>query len=122
MHVDAVNDTLWFGDFFGKRLVKLKKVTEFSGVPPTANAGPDLQVFAGDSVVFSGASSTDPDGTIESYSWSFGDGTPDGSGVTINHMYAIPGLYTAVLTVTDNDGLINSDSLQVTIKRKPGGK
>lgn len=48
--------------------------------------------------------STDPDGTITSYSWDFGDGSPLQSGVTASHTYATTGTYTVTLTVTDNDG------------------
>src|SRR5690606_26614625 len=47
--------------------------------------------------------SRDPDGTIASYSWNFGDGST-GSGRTASHTYAREGGYTIRLTVTDNDG------------------
>ena len=53
---------------------------------------------------FDGSSSTDSDGSIASYDWDFGDGTPHGSGVTPSHTYAPGGPYTATLTVTDNRG------------------
>jgi hypothetical protein len=47
--------------------------------------------------------SSDPDGSIVSYEWSFGDGAT-GSGVTTSHSYASGGARTVTLTVTDNDG------------------
>jgi PKD repeat protein len=47
--------------------------------------------------------SSDPDGSIVSYAWDFGDGT-QGSGVDATHTYAEAGSYTITLTVTDNDG------------------
>lgn len=43
-------------------------------------------------------------GTVSysSYVWSFGDGTPDGTGQTVSHSYATPGAYTVSLRVTEN--------------------
>lgn len=54
-------------------------------------------------VQFSGASSTDPDGTIASYLWTFGDGQ-SGTGSNPSHTYASAGTYAISLTVTDNQG------------------
>jgi PKD repeat protein len=64
-------------------------------------------------VSFNGASSSDPDGSISSYAWSFGDGTT-GSGATISHTYNTAGTYTATLTVTDNRGATNSTSKTIS--------
>jgi PKD repeat protein len=50
---------------------------------------------------FDGAGSADSDGTIQAYSWEFGDGAT-GSGKTVSHTYARPGSYPVSLTVTDN--------------------
>ena len=58
--------------------------------------------------------SVDPDGTIASYAWDFGDGT-SGTGVTPSHVYAQFGTYTIALTVTDNRGATGSVSHQVTV-------
>jgi PKD repeat protein len=64
-------------------------------------------------VSFSGAGSTDVDGTISSYAWDFGDGTT-GSGVSVSHTYQNTGSYTATLTVTDSDGLKATTSIGIT--------
>ena len=58
-------------------------------------------------VVFDGSASLDPDGSITSYAWNFGDGAT-ASGVTTSHIYGTPGSYTARLTVADNLGALNS--------------
>jgi YVTN family beta-propeller protein len=56
-------------------------------------------------LTFSGLGSTDPDGTIASYNWSFGDGTaaPNG-GLISTHKYAKAGTYPVSLTVVDDEG------------------
>ena len=75
-----------------------------SGAPPVAKA---LATPTGGStpltVQFSSAGSSDPDGTIVSYSWSFGDGG-NSTAANPSHTYTSAGTYTATLTVTDNDG------------------
>jgi PKD repeat protein len=62
-----------------------------------------LAGFAPLEVDFDASASSDPDGDIVSYSWTFGDGST-GSGRTVSHRYAEPGSYTPTLTVTDNRG------------------
>ena len=65
---------------------------------------------------FDASSSSDPDGSIESYSWDFADGHT-GSGVTVSHAYASPGTYTVWLTVVDNEGAVGSARRSVTVSR-----
>ncbi|SDO31373.1 PKD repeat-containing protein [Nakamurella panacisegetis] len=67
------------------------------------------------SVAFDGSTSSDPDGTIASYAWNWGDNTAAGSGATPTHVYAAAGTYTVTLTVTDNQGGTNSVSHNVTV-------
>lgn len=82
--------------------------------PPTANAGGPYSGFTGVAVQFNGNASSDPDGTISTYAWSFGD-TTNGSGATPTHGYTSVGTYTATLTVTDNNGTTQSATAIVTI-------
>ncbi len=60
-------------------------------------------------IFLDGTASTDADGTVVSYSWDFGDGTPTASGDLdeagqLYHTYGADGTYTVTLTVTDNLG------------------
>ncbi len=64
-------------------------------------------------VSFDGSKSVDPDGTIASYTWDFGDGeTATGSSTT--HTYQFAGKFAAKLTVTDDKG--NKGVASVTVK------
>jgi PKD repeat protein len=64
---------------------------------------------------FDGSGSYDPDGTIVSYDWDYGDGSPHGSGVTASHTYLTADTYTVILTVTDDDGATDTDTQDVTV-------
>jgi len=66
-------------------------------------------------VSFDGSTSTDPDGTVASYSWDFGDGSAAGTGAKPQHIYAAAGTYQAKLTVTDNQGGVGSVTHPVTV-------
>jgi PKD repeat protein len=65
-------------------------------------------------VSFDGAASYDGDGTIDSYAWDFGDDS-SGTGGTTNHIYTTAGNFTAILTVTDNDGATGTDSVIIDV-------
>ncbi len=64
--------------------------------------------------VFDGSQSADPDGSIGSYAWYFGDGTT-GSGSSLGKTYAAAGTYTVTLTVTDNVGAKASTSQVILV-------
>jgi PKD repeat protein len=57
-----------------------------------------------ESILFDGSPSTDPDGSIVSYQWNFGDGAAS-SGIRTTHAYSVEGTYNVVLTVTDDRGV-----------------
>jgi RHS repeat-associated protein len=70
-------------------------------------------------VSFDATGSTDPDGTIASYDWDFGDGTT-GSGISPSHTYANSGTYEVELTITDNDTSMATAGISLTVTN-PGG-
>jgi PKD repeat protein len=85
--------------------------------PPPPNAAPTASFSSSCSGLrcsFDASGSADSDGTIDAYSWNFGDGT-SGSGKTAEHTYAQPGTHTVALTVTDDGGATATDSKSVTI-------
>jgi chitodextrinase len=59
--------------------------------------------------------SKDDDGTIASWQWDFGDGTTSSERNPI-HIFAAPGQFDALLTVTDNDGAAVTRTHRVDIK------
>jgi len=116
-----------FGDDSGSDLINPTKTYEFPGVYPVtlrvrnetgtdygtdldriaalvregpiADAGEDLKVCANSKVRFDGSNSTDADGAVNAFSWTFGDGGT-GSGDTPEHIFTRPGTFTVTLTIT----------------------
>ncbi|HLE46623.1 MAG TPA: PKD domain-containing protein, partial [Thermoplasmata archaeon] len=88
-------------------------------VPPTASftATPN-PADVGAPVAFDASASNDPDGTIVSYSWDFGD-TASGTGVTTSHAYAAPGTYRVVLTVVDNESYAGNMTTDLVVRSPP---
>ncbi len=65
-------------------------------------------------VNFDASASRDPDGSIVSFAWNFGDaGT--GSGKLTNHTYSKPGTFDIQLTVTDNRGGTGTKTKTITV-------
>ena len=84
--------------------------------PPTASFTFSCST---NSCSFDGSGSNDPDGSIISYSWLFGDATPAGSGTSPSHTFPTTSSYTVTLTVTDNDGAIGFTSKNVVTTNPP---
>jgi len=72
-------------------------------------------------ISFDASGSHDPDGTITSYAWDFGDGTTR-TGVTVSHAYSTAGSFTVTLTVTDNGGLTDQSTAVKVITSPTGVK
>ena len=99
--------------------VELARTGGPTNQPPIAAAGPDATVADTDgdgseAVALDGSGSVDPDGTIVSYEWRVG-GVLVGTGVAPTLDLAV-GVNDVVLTVTDNEGAIAADTVQVTVE------
>ena len=69
-------------------------------------------------VAFNAAASKDPDGTIVSYNWNFGDYT-SGAGQTPSHTFTSAGTFPVTLTVTDNRGASHSQTTDISVGGAP---
>ena len=63
--------------------------------------------------------SIDPDGTIESWEWDFGDGSTKSNLKNPTHQYAVPGTYNVTLTCTDDRGASTSCTRTIEISNSP---
>jgi PKD repeat protein len=90
-----------------------------ANIAPTAKFVPNT--YSGSTstqFLFANTISGDPDGSIVSFAWNFGDGTA-GTGTQVTHTYAAVGAYTVTLTVTDNEGAKGQSSLVVNVTATP---
>ncbi len=88
---------------------------------PQSEAGPDLVGVPGHEIVFDGAASSDPDGTIRRYLWDFADGAT-GTTQTARHAFGDPGKYIVSLRVEDDSASpcnFASDFLTVWVNYPP---
>ena len=94
---------------------------------PPANLAPNAVIetsvttgLAALDVSFSAKSSTDNDGTIASYAWDFtSDGNVDAMSADAAFTYTAPGVFTATLTVTDNEGATDRATVSIQVDRQP---
>ena len=96
--------------------------------PPPDNQVPVALSDASPSIIgidewvsFDGSASYDPDGHIVTYDWVFGDGS-EGSGITTDHQYTVAGSYDVLLTVTDDQGAMDSATLTIVVEEDAGPK
>lgn len=87
-----------------------------ANVPPVADAqGTNTSGKEPLVVSFVGSGSTDSDGNVVSHLWDFGDGSPTSAVADTSHTYVAAGDYIATLTVTDDDGAENTDTVAVHV-------
>jgi PKD repeat protein len=96
-------------------------------VNPVVQKRPPVAIFfyepqnpiVGQTLRFDASSSFDPDGFIQSYRWSFGDGTTILDGSVFFYSYSRPGTFNVTLIVTDNQSLSSSTSAVVVVRTRP---
>jgi PKD repeat protein len=71
---------------------------------PVAVTGGYYNVTEGTPILFNGSASYDPEGSIVSYHWDFGDNS-SGEGMQPTHVYDLEAWYTVILTVTNDLGI-----------------
>jgi ribosomal protein L14 len=91
---------------------------------PVANAGLDINVTLPTNTIVLNGSGTDADGTIASYQWTKVSGpsqylvvSPSQAQTTVNNL--LQGTYQFVLTVTDNQGAVGTDTVNVFVNPAP---
>ena len=106
--------TLTVTDNAGGTNTKTQSVTVNPNQPPTAvAAGSPLTGREALTVNFSSVGSADPDGTFTT-NWDFGDGTNSNT-ANPSHTYTTHGTYTATLTVTDDNGAVDTKTVAITV-------
>ncbi|MFV9677446.1 MAG: PKD domain-containing protein, partial [Methanosarcinales archaeon] len=93
-------------------------VTLKENQPPVANFtySPANPIVA-QTITFNASNSTDPDGNITKYEWTFGDGhITNTTEQNITYSYASAGTFTVNLTVTDDDGATNTTTKEIVIQ------
>lgn len=90
---------------------RLISVTGTANAPPTASFTSSCTAL---SCNFTDTS-TDSDGTVVAWNWNFGDGSGTSTAQNPAYAYASAGTYNVMLTVTDDDGAMNSVTIPVTV-------
>jgi hypothetical protein len=105
-------------DHYHDGIIILSPPVPESTTPPIANAGSDQTAMDTDNsgselVTLNGSGSTDSDGNIVIYVWSE-QGNQIATGVNPSVLLTV-GTHIISLTVTDNDGLTDTDTVTITI-------
>jgi chitodextrinase len=106
-HVKSPEHGVWTATLYGAQVAPEGEEARLdiyqapvANTPPTARI---QQSFDGRTVAADGSNSSDPDGSIVTYLWEFGDGAT-AHGPTATHTYTEPGTYLVTLAVQDDQG------------------
>jgi gliding motility-associated-like protein len=107
-------------DAVDEDIITIRVLPENTNIPPTANAGEDLELYLPTNSENISGSGSDDDGNIASYSWTKVSGP---SGVTLTNVTLptlslsnlLEGIYEFRLTVTDNEGATADDVMRLKV-------
>ena len=101
-------------DYFSGQIDYIR-FTKAANQGPTAGFAPSCASLL---CSFDSSAAGDPDGSIASYAWTFGDGATS-TAADPSHTYAAAGTYAVQLTVTDNQSATSTVTKNVTVTDDP---
>lgn len=124
LNVPTVTQT-WANDWSGSATLEVSDgeltstdtaTVTISNLNPVVEAGNDQSnVKEGDAITFSGSYTDSGSADTHIILWDFGDGATASDTLNPTHVYADNGVYTATLTVTDDDGGVGTDTLTINV-------
>ncbi|MDP6156819.1 MAG: PKD domain-containing protein [Candidatus Thermoplasmatota archaeon] len=113
----TLNIVTKYGNFTQEATIIIVEAGHVANLPPI----PDIKLSKEKVIVkqefdLDASGSSDLNGSIENYTWDFGDGS-SGSGAHVTHSYSEVGTYNITLTVIDNNGVSNSTVINITVEK-----
>jgi PKD repeat protein len=105
-------------DDLGATDVDVIRVTIGDNASPIAVIDAPLTARVGENVRFDGSASSDPDGTISSFTWDLGDGS-ELFGPQVDHAFTVAGTFLVTLEVMDDQGATAIGEHEITIEEAP---
>ena len=97
-------------------IVRISRIIE--NLPPVAKISPIFDIQVNENIILSSVESYDEDGMIIQYQWDFGDGINSNwtNESMIEHIWTQTSYYTITLTVIDNNGSKDTDSIEIFVR------
>ena len=110
--------TLNVDDYEGGIASDTMTVTVNNVAPVINSINGETEINQGEFVSYNAIASDAGNDTL-TYEWDFGDDSPTQNGINVNHVFADNGDYTITLTVTDDDGGVTTQTLDVVVSNLP---